>query len=35
MGKEAVRTAVRAIENPGLAPQIKIFDNDLIIRETT
>lgn len=34
MGKEAFRTAVRAIENPGLAPQIKIFDNDLIIRET-
>lgn len=34
IGKEAVRLAVAGMENPGLPPQNKIFENKLIIRET-
>jgi len=34
MGKEAFRMATAAIENPGLPPQQKVFENTLIIRET-
>lgn len=35
MGREAFRIAVAVIENPGLPPQDKIFENTLIVRETT